>query len=69
VSRRKRAFSDRLISSLLYVINLFLAYALMLVVMSGNMGLILAIVLGMGLGYFLFQTDVDEEPEPECCEK
>jgi len=69
--RRRRDLIDRGFSTLLYMMNLFLAYILMLVVMSYNMGMILAIVAGSGMGYFLFQTSngTYEEVQPECCEK
>ncbi|XP_071507086.1 high affinity copper uptake protein 1-like [Diadema antillarum] len=43
-----------LLLSAIYVVRVFLFYTLMLVVMTGNVCIFLAVVLGATLGYFLF---------------
>jgi hypothetical protein len=59
VSRRRppRALHDNLhyfIATCLHILQLALAYGLMLVVMTYNIGLTIAVFAGAGLGYFLF---------------
>ncbi|CAI5438703.1 unnamed protein product [Caenorhabditis angaria] len=57
-SRFSQSFSpfstQRLIQGLLYVIQLILAYWLMLIVMTYNTYLTIAVVLGAGFGHWLF---------------
>lgn len=43
-----------LVAAALHVIQLSIAYALMLVVMTYNIGLTVAVIAGAGAGYFLF---------------
>jgi copper transporter 1 len=43
-----------LVATLLHVGQLALAYGLMLVVMTYNVGLTIAVLAGAGVGYFLF---------------
>ncbi|KAK9671325.1 hypothetical protein RND81_01G199700 [Saponaria officinalis] len=46
----------RFATSVLFGVNSFIAYMLMLVVMSFNWGVLIAIVLGFCVGYFLFRA-------------
>jgi len=63
--------TERLLNTALYLMNLFLGYLIMLVVMVSNVGFILVICFSSSLGYYLFQSDEghSNEPEPDCCEK
>ena len=44
----------RIIMTATYLLSTLLSYALMLVVMSFNVGLFLACVFGLAFGYFIF---------------
>ncbi|XP_066274278.1 protein SLC31A2-like [Branchiostoma lanceolatum] len=56
---RKRKFRFHLAQSLLHVLQVVLAYCLMLVVMTYNGWLAGAVFLGAGLGHFVFFADID----------
>ncbi|RUS73271.1 hypothetical protein EGW08_018966 [Elysia chlorotica] len=43
-----------LVQTLLHMVQAILSYSLMMVFMTFNLGLCLALVLGLGVGYFLF---------------
>ena len=52
---RSRLFSSsHVLQTVLHVVQVFVSYCLMLVFMTYNLWLCLAVVLGAGLGYFLF---------------
>ena len=61
---RRLAYQVRAVNSLLMMIQLTLAYMLMLVAMVYNGGLFAAVIVGCGVGYFLFSSqhkfDVDK---------
>jgi hypothetical protein len=61
---RRLSYQVRAINSLLMMIQLTLAYMLMLVAMVYNGGLFAAVIVGCGIGYFLFSSqhkfDVDK---------
>ena len=44
----------RLVISLIYLLSIFLSYMLMLIVMTYNAGLFIAVVLGLTAGYAIF---------------
>ncbi|CAH1254836.1 SLC31A1 [Branchiostoma lanceolatum] len=56
---RKRKLRFHLAQSLLHVLQVVLAYCLMLVVMTYNGWLAGAVFLGAGLGHFVFFADID----------
>ncbi|XP_035667849.1 probable low affinity copper uptake protein 2 isoform X2 [Branchiostoma floridae] len=56
---RKRKLRYHLAQSLLHVLQVVLAYCLMLVVMTYNGWLAIAVFLGAGLGYFVFFADME----------
>ncbi|UJR35788.1 hypothetical protein I4U23_028536 [Adineta vaga] len=47
-------YSERIISSIFYIINLALGYSLMLIAMTFNVYLFFAIIFGTGVGHLLF---------------
>jgi solute carrier family 31 (copper transporter), member 1 len=49
-------FLSRGLVSLLYLLKMFLAYILMLVIMTYNVGLFFAIIFGLSIGHFFFFT-------------
>lgn len=54
-------FRYRIVNSCVYVVSVTLAYLLMLVLMTYNMGYFVALVLGSGIGHFLFRCATEEE--------
>ncbi|CAF1246492.1 unnamed protein product [Adineta ricciae] len=48
------SYSERILSNILYTTNIILSYSLMLIAMTFNVYLFLAIVLGIGVGHFIF---------------
>ncbi|XP_035667847.1 probable low affinity copper uptake protein 2 [Branchiostoma floridae] len=57
-SPHKQGLMYHLAQSLLHVLQVVLAYCLMLVVMTYNGWLAIAVFLGAGLGYFVFSADM-----------
>ena len=55
--------------SLLEILNAFLSFSLMIIFMSMNAVLCVAVLIGLGLGYFLFRwrtdTNIYEPIEPQ----
>jgi len=60
--KRKQELYQQFFITVVHVTQLTLSYALMLVVMSYNVGLFLAILLGYGVGFFLFGKERSSEP-------
>ncbi|KAI0786630.1 Ctr-domain-containing protein [Abortiporus biennis] len=54
-------FSDRTIRALLYGSSVFLSFFLMLVFMTYNAYLIVAVVAGAAIGHYIFNPDMDIE--------
>lgn len=44
------------VQTVLHLVNVFLSYILMLIVMTYNVYLMLAVIFGMAIGYFLFSS-------------
>lgn len=53
--------SHRILQATLYFLQALLAYTLMLIAMTFNLWLILAIVSGEAVGYLLFSSDSAED--------
>merc|ERR1719204_1669675 len=53
-AKRRLCSTSHVIQSLLHMIQVFLGYLLMLVFMTYNVWLCVAVVVGSGVGYFLF---------------
>lgn len=51
----------RILRALLYGANVFLSFFLMLVFMTYNAYLILAVVVGAAFGYYIFESEMDVE--------
>ncbi|CAI5474634.1 unnamed protein product [Closterium sp. Yama58-4] len=72
-----RPLLDRLAVTGIYALNLIFSYAIMLIVMSFNIGLFIAVVLGLTIGFFVFGAKrrknsserplVEEAQEENCC--
>ncbi|CAI5504724.1 unnamed protein product [Closterium sp. Naga37s-1] len=72
-----RPLLDRLAVTGMYALNLIFSYAIMLIVMSFNIGLFIAVVLGLTIGFFFFGAKrrknsserpiVEEAQEENCC--
>lgn len=45
---------SHILQTILYIIQIILSYLLMLIVMTFNYWLFVAVILGSGIGYFLF---------------
>ncbi|KAI9584902.1 high affinity copper uptake protein 1 [Glossina fuscipes] len=68
-SYAQRVFSTpHLIQTILNAIQIFISYLLMLIFMTFNYWLCLAVVLGLGVGYFFFGWIKQEVYESECCQ-
>lgn len=52
----KRFTSQHIIQSLLHMVQVFIGYVLMLAVMTYNVWVCIAVVLGAGCGYFIFDA-------------
>uniref|UniRef100_A0A0N4ULS4 Copper transport protein n=1 Tax=Dracunculus medinensis TaxID=318479 RepID=A0A0N4ULS4_DRAME len=64
----KRVFTFyRISQALLYAWQMTLAYILMLIAMSFNIWLILAIIFGEAIGYFLFTGELPSCENGNCC--
>ncbi|CAJ0955679.1 unnamed protein product, partial [Mesorhabditis belari] len=67
-STRNLFTAYRVVQALLYGVQAILAYVLMLIVMTFNVWLILAVVIGEAVGYFLFTgTPLIDEGLGACC--
>ncbi|CAI7743972.1 unnamed protein product [Closterium sp. NIES-54] len=72
-----RPLLDRLAVTGIYALNLIFSYAIMLIIMSFNIGLFIAVVLGLTIGFFFFGAKrrknsserpiVEEAQEENCC--
>ncbi len=63
--------SLHLLQTALHMMQSFLSFALMLIVMTYNSWLIGAVVLGLAVGYFLFgwrKTTIMQRAPDGCCE-
>ncbi|XP_017142377.1 high affinity copper uptake protein 1 [Drosophila miranda] len=59
--------STHIIQSLLNLLQIVVSYLLMLIFMTFNYWLCLAVVLGLGFGYFFFGWNKKTPDESECC--
>ncbi|XP_034487685.1 high affinity copper uptake protein 1 [Drosophila innubila] len=59
--------SAHIIQSLLNLLQIVISYLLMLIFMTFNYWLCLAVVLGLGVGYFFFGWVKKDPKEGECC--
>ncbi|XP_037943739.1 high affinity copper uptake protein 1-like [Teleopsis dalmanni] len=59
--------APHIIQTLINLIQIIISYLLMLVFMSYNYWICLAIILGSGLGYFFFGWIKQDMKETECC--
>lgn len=59
--------SAHIIQSLLNLLQIVISYLLMLIFMTFNYWLCLAVVLGLGFGYFFFGWVKKDPQEGECC--
>lgn len=50
----KDVFAVRFVRAVVHMLHVFVAYMVMLVVMSYNVGLFVSIMLGFGVGHFVF---------------
>ncbi|CAI5484144.1 unnamed protein product [Closterium sp. Yama58-4] len=72
-----RPLLDRLALTGIYALNLTFSYAIMLIIMTFNIGLFIAVVLGLTIGFFFFGAKrrknssdrpiVEEAQEENCC--
>ena len=66
LGRTRRVSPARLVTSIMFGVNLALGYLLMLAIMSCNGGVFLAILLGLSFGYYLFRSRDDWCPPDPC---
>lgn len=59
--------TPHIIQTLINLVQIILSYLLMLIFMTFNYWLCLAVVLGLGLGYFCFGWIKQDVYESECC--
>lgn len=59
--------SSHIVQSLLNLLQIVISYLLMLIFMTFNYWLCLAVILGLGLGYFFFGWNKKNPDESECC--
>ncbi|XP_017055738.1 high affinity copper uptake protein 1 [Drosophila ficusphila] len=59
--------SSHILQSLLNLLQIVISYLLMLIFMTFNYWLCLAVILGLGLGYFFFGWNKKNPDESECC--
>ncbi|EDV43146.1 uncharacterized protein Dana_GF18342 [Drosophila ananassae] len=59
--------STHIIQALLNLVQIVISYLLMLIFMTFNYWLCLAVILGLGLGYFFFGWNKKSPDESECC--
>ncbi len=64
----------RFLISMIYFVTMGLSYLLMLIAMTFNGGLFIAVVLGLGVGYFIFgftrknpNTPIYNPEGDKCC--
>lgn len=55
-----------IILSLLYTIQMFISYMLMLVVMTYNGGLFISVICGFGAGYYIYSAGRHREVAASC---
>lgn len=65
--RRADRWKARGIRAFIHVLQIFVGYAIMLAVMSYNVGVFLVALLGFGVGFFLFSEDHLPQPQ-DCCD-
>ena len=59
---------EHILQTLLHIIQVSVSYTLMLIIMSCNLWLFLAVVLGAACGYFLFcWRQMINIEDPNCC--
>ncbi|EDW84375.1 uncharacterized protein Dwil_GK13179 [Drosophila willistoni] len=58
---------SHIVQSLLNLLQIIVSYLLMLIFMTYNYWLCLAVVLGLGVGYFFFGWNKKDAQESECC--
>jgi len=60
----------RLISTLSYMVNLFLGFLLMLIVMTYNVVYFFCVVVASGIGFWIFNAEVEttETKDGDCCD-
>ena len=68
----KMTTTEHLVKTALYFVGVTLSYALMLIVMTMNVGIFLSAVLGLTIGYFFFgptraQAGAAENDAADCC--
>ncbi|XP_059139822.1 high affinity copper uptake protein 1-like [Physella acuta] len=67
-SRRRFCDWGHFLQTFLHIIQIFVSYCLMLIVMTFNVWLCLAVFLGAGTGYFIFGWKRrDSESNEHCC--
>ena len=59
--------NQQLIRTILYFLNVSLGYMLMLIAMTFNAGVIIALIMGMTVGFFLFSYDTMRSDVHACC--
>ncbi|XP_039492551.1 high affinity copper uptake protein 1 [Drosophila santomea] len=59
--------STHIVQSVLNLLQIVISYLLMLIFMTFNYWLCLAVILGLGLGYFFFGWNKKNPDESECC--
>ena len=67
-SSAKVTLGARLEASFIYMLRIGVSYLLMLIVMTYNCGLFLAVVFGMSLGHFIFRPGQAALAEA-CCDE
>lgn len=70
VFRHRLLVKGHLLNSIIYLVQVSIAYMLMLAVMSYNGGIFIAIMCGLAFGYFLFglrRTSGEEADVGEVC--
>lgn len=63
----RAASGSRIVLTVLYGLNVAIAYLLMLAVMTYNVGYFVVIVLGLAAGHFLFFGPASPMASPDAC--